>query len=98
MIKSKRIIANSIRDHLIPQVSSKNTPKGMFDALTSMFEGKNINMRMTLRNQLKGVNMKKEETIQSYFSRVSQIKEWLESIGDMVEETEVVMTTLWSSK
>ena len=66
----------------------------MFDALTSMFEGKNINRRMTLRSQLKGVKIQKLETIQSYFSRVSQIKEQLEAIGDMVEEEEAVMTTL----
>ena len=32
--------------------------------------------------------------MQSCFSRVSQIKEQLEAIGDMVEEVEVVMTTL----
>ena len=38
MIKLKRIIIDSIKDHLIPQVSSKNTPKEMFDALTSLFE------------------------------------------------------------
>ena len=38
--------------------------------------------------------MQKEETMQSYFSKVSQIKEQLESVGDMVEEAEVVMTTL----
>jgi hypothetical protein len=43
MIKAKRIIADSIKDHLIPQVSYKNTPKDMFDALTRMYEGKNIN-------------------------------------------------------
>ena len=49
---------------------------------------------MTLRNQLKGVKIQKKETIQSYFSRVSHIKEQLESIGDMVEEEEVAMTTL----
>ena len=59
MIKSKRIIVDSIKNHLIPQVSSKNTPKEMFDALTSLFEGKNINKRMTLRNQLKGVKVQK---------------------------------------
>ena len=57
MIKAKRIIADSIKDH------SKNTPKEMFDALTSLFEAKNINRRMTLRNQLKCVKMKKEETM-----------------------------------
>jgi esterase/lipase len=42
-IRAKIIIANSIKDHLIPQVSSKKTPKEMFDALTRLYEGKNIN-------------------------------------------------------
>ena len=42
MVMEKRIIANSIKDHLIPQVSSLKTPKAMFDALTKLFEGKNI--------------------------------------------------------
>ena len=32
--------------------------------------------------------------MQSYFTRVAQIKDQLESIGDIVEEAEVVMTTL----
>ena len=36
----KRIIANSIKDHLIPQVSSLKTPKAMFDALTSCLKGR----------------------------------------------------------
>ena len=69
MIKFKRIISKYIKDHLISQVSSNNTPNEVFDSLPNMFEGKNINRRMTLRNQLKGVNMQKEETMQSYFSR-----------------------------
>ena len=33
----KSIIIDSIKDHLIPQVSSLNTPKAMFDALTKLF-------------------------------------------------------------
>ena len=94
MVEAKRIIVDYIKDHLIPQVYSKNTPKEVFDALTNIFERKNINMRMTLRNQLKGVKMQKAETMLLYFSRVSQIKEQLEAIGDMVEEVEVVMSTL----
>ena len=49
---------------------------------------------MTLRTQLKNVKMKNSETIQSYFTRVSQIKEQLEAIGDTIEEAELVMTTL----
>ena len=57
MVMAKRIIADSIKDHLIPQVSSLKTPKAMFDALTKLFEGKNINQKMTLRNQLKNVKI-----------------------------------------
>ena len=86
MINVKWIIADSIKDQLIPQVYSKNTPKEMCDALNSMFEGKNINKIMTLRNQLKGVKVQKTKTMQSYFSRISQIKQESDSIGDMVEE------------
>ena len=50
LIMAKRIIDDSIKDHLIPQVSSLKTLKEMFDALTKLFEGKNINQKMNLRN------------------------------------------------
>ena len=85
LVMEKRIIVDSIKDHLIPQVSSLKTPKDMFDALTKLFEGKNINGKMTLRNQLKNVKIQNEETIQSYFTRVSQIKEQLEVVDEQVE-------------
>jgi hypothetical protein len=94
LVKAKRIIADSIKDHLIPHVSSLTTPKQMFDALSRLYEGKNINQKMTLRTQLKSVKMQSLETIQSYFTRVSQIKEQLEAIGDTIKEAELVVTTL----
>jgi hypothetical protein len=71
MIKAKRIIADSIKDHLIPQVSSKNTPKDMIDVLTRMYEGKNINRKMNLRTELKNTKIQRGGTVQDYFSRVS---------------------------
>jgi hypothetical protein len=70
-IRAKRIIVASIKDHLIPYVSSKKTPKEMFDALTRLYEGNNINWKMNLRTQLKNTRMQKGETIQEYFSRIS---------------------------
>ena len=72
--KAKRIIVDYIKDHLIPHVSSFKTPKEVYDALTKMFEGKNINWKLTLRNHLKNVKIQNSKTIQSYFTRVAQIK------------------------
>ena len=57
LVMAKRIISDSIKDHLIPQVSSLKTPKAMFDFLNKLFEGKNINQKKTLRNQLKNVKI-----------------------------------------
>ena len=93
LVKDKKIIADLIKDHLIPQVSSLTKPKEMF-SLTKLFEGNNINRKMTLRKQLKNVKIQNAETIQSYFTRVSQIKEQLEAVEEEVENAEVVITTL----
>ena len=57
LIKAMRIIADSIKDHLIPQVSSNKSPKQMYDSLSRMYEGRNINRKMNLRTQLKSTKM-----------------------------------------
>jgi dsDNA-specific endonuclease/ATPase MutS2 len=75
-------------------MASKKTPKEMFDALTRLYEGRNINRKMNLRTQLKSTRMHKGETIQEYFSRISQFKEQLEAIEDTIDEDELIMTTL----
>ena len=57
LVKAKKIIVVSIMDHLIPQVSSLKTPKEMLHSLSNIFERKNINQNMTLRNKLKEVKI-----------------------------------------
>jgi hypothetical protein len=92
MVRAKRI--DSIEDHFIPQVFSKNNTKEMFDVLTRMYEGNKINQKMNLRTQLNNTKTQKGETIQDYFSRVTHFKEQLEEIGDKLDEDELIMTTL----
>ena len=38
LIREQRIIVDSIKDHLISQVSSKKTPKEMYDSLEMAYE------------------------------------------------------------
>ena len=58
----------------------------MYDALSIMYEGCKINKKINLTAQLKGTNMSKGGSIQYYFTRVSQFKEKLSSIGDTLDE------------
>ena len=62
LVKAKKIIVDSITNQLEPQVSSLKTLKDMFDSLTKLVEGKNINHNMTLRNQLKDVKIQNDHT------------------------------------
>ena len=61
--------------------------------MTSLYEGNNINKKMTLRKQLKNVKIQNSETMQSHFIWVSQIKEQIKVVKENVEG-EIVMTTL----
>jgi len=79
---------------LIPQVSSKKTPKEMYNSLARMYEGRNINRKMNLRAELKSTKMSHGESIQDYFTRVSQFKEQLEAVGDNLDKDELVMISL----
>jgi len=67
MIRAKRIIVDSIKDRSIPKVSSLKTPKEVFDTLTCLFEGEDINRNMTLRSQLKNVNMQDDIQHQAWW-------------------------------
>ena len=61
--KRDMIIVDSIKDKLIPQVSSRENPKEMFDSLSGLFKGRKINRKMTPRSQLKIVRSQKSETM-----------------------------------
>ena len=92
LVKAKKIIVDSVTTQLVLQVSSLKTQK-IFDSLTKLFKGKNKNQNITLRNQLKNVKIQNAETMQSYFTRVSQIKEQLVAVKE-VKNAEVVIITL----
>ena len=56
LVKAKKIIADSVTDQNVPQVSSLKTPK-MYDSLIKLFEDKNLNQKKDLRKQLKNVKI-----------------------------------------
>jgi hypothetical protein len=74
-VKAKRILTDSIKDHLIPNVSELKNTKEMFYSLTILYESKNTSLNLTLWHQLRNVTMNKSETIANIFTRISQIKD-----------------------
>jgi hypothetical protein len=79
---------------MIPNVLELKTLKEMIDSLTIIYEIKNTIRNPTLRNQLKNMKMNKSETISNYFMRISPIKDQLTTIGDLVDNVELMNNTL----
>ena len=69
--KAKSIILDGVKDHLIPHLSEKKTTKEMWDALKNLFEAKNENRKMALKDKLHDTKMGKEESVSSYLTQGS---------------------------
>ena len=88
-INAMSIIVNSIKDHLIPYISHHDSSKKMYDALTNLFSVRNIGQVMSLKNELHDMKMNDDESITSYFVRISQLRYQLQSIEEIISEKEL---------
>jgi hypothetical protein len=92
--KEKRIMSDLVNDHLIPHIFKLQTTMQMYESLNRLYESKDINQNLTLRNKLRNMKMDNLESVTFYIMRVSQIRDHLAAIGDVISEKEIVTTTL----
>jgi hypothetical protein len=70
-VKAKRVLLDSVKDHLIPHIFEKKTAKDMYDALVGLYQSKNTNWKLILRHNLRSVEMSKSDTVASYLMRIT---------------------------
>ena len=92
--RAQRIILDGVKDHLIPHLVEKKTAKDMWDTLTKLFEVKNENRKMALKNKLYSIKMKSDEGVASYLTRVTQVKDELSAVGETIPDLELVRIAL----
>lgn len=68
--KEKRILFDSMKDHLITIITQLKTAKECYDSLTSLFETKNPSQKRALQNKLDDIEMMKTGTIATYFMNI----------------------------
>jgi hypothetical protein len=89
-INAMSIIVDSIKYHLIPYISHLNSTKKMYDALTNLFSVRNIGKVMSLKNELCDMKMNDDDSITSYFVRISWLRYQLQAIKEIISEKELV--------
>jgi hypothetical protein len=92
--KSQRIILDGVKDHLIPHLDKKKTTKEMWDACKNLFEMKNENQNMALKDKFHDMKMGKEESVSSYLTRVAQVRYEMAYVGEVISDLELVRIAL----
>jgi putative lipoic acid-binding regulatory protein len=92
-INDMSIIVDSIKDHLIPYISHLDSSKKMYDALTNLFSVRNIGQVMSMKNELRDMKMN-DDDIMTYFVRISQLRDQLQAIEEIISEKELVNIVL----
>jgi hypothetical protein len=82
-INAMSIIVDSIKDHLISYISHLDSSKKMYNALTNLFSVRNIGQVMSLKNELRNMKMNDDDSITSYFVRISQLRDQLQAIEEI---------------
>jgi hypothetical protein len=92
--RAQRILLDGVKDHLIPHLVEKKTDKEMWDALIKLYQSDNQNQKMALRDKLHAIKMARGEGVTSYLTRLTQVRDELAAVGDIIPEEELVCIAL----
>lgn len=90
-ILAMNLIVHGVKDNLIPCISTLDSSIKMYDALPKLFTIKNIGQVASLKNDIRTVKMTKDDTVSSYFVRITRIYE-LQAIDGRFPEKELVIS------
>ena len=77
----------------MPIITPLKTAKECFDTLVKLYETKAPNQKRLLKSQLRSLKMEKDESMNSFFTKISHLKYQLLAIGVSVDDDDLVQTT-----
>ena len=75
-------------------MAEKKTAYDMWTTLKGLYEAKNENQIMALKEKLQGTKMAKGEGVASFLTRVAQVKDELAAVGEVISDSELVRIAL----
>jgi hypothetical protein len=92
--KAKSLILDGIKDHVIRHLSGNNTTEDVWKASSDLYQPKDENRVMVLRERLRSSKMAKGKGVVPYLTRLTQIGYELAAVGEKTEDAELVHVAL----
>ena len=88
--KARRIIYDSVRENIMPVITPLTTAKECYDTLVKLYETKATSQKRLLKSQLRFLKMGPDESVNSFFTKISNIKDKLLAIGIHTDDDDLV--------
>ena len=69
--KARRIIYDSIKESMMPNITALKTTKECYDALTNLYDKKAPNQKRVLKKRLRTLKLNKDESVGSFFTKIA---------------------------
>ena len=92
--KTRRILLEGVKDHIVSSLHMKTTPFLMWKALTNLFQSRSDQRKLVLKDKLRKIKMEKGDSIPKYLTKFVHCKDELGSVGVTVDEEDLVSLAL----
>ena len=92
--KAKRIIYDSFKEALMPNITSLKTAKECLNTLTNLYEKKAPSKKRVLKKRLRTLKMNKDEGVGPFFTKIAQVRDQLTAIGITVDDDDLMQTVV----
>ena len=86
--KARRIIYGSVKETMMPNITTLKTAKECFDTLANLYEKKAPSQKRVLKKRLRNLKLNKDEGVGSFFTKIAQVRDQLIGIGNTVDDDE----------
>ncbi|GLJ13073.1 hypothetical protein SUGI_0204660 [Cryptomeria japonica] len=92
--KAKILLRMLVKDSFIPHIRDISTSKDTWTPLKGLYEITNTNIIVFLKSKLLSIKMEVNENISDYLSRIKELRDILDDIGEQVSNNDLVTVTL----
>ena len=92
--KTRRILLEGVKDHIVSILHGKATPFAMWKDFTDIFQSSSDQRKLALKHKLRKIKMEKGESIPKYLTKFVQCRDKLGSVGITVADDDLVSLAL----
>ena len=92
--KTRRILLEGVKDHIVSNLHEKSTPFTMWKALTDFFQSSSDQRKLALKDKLRKIKMEKGDSIPKYLTKFVHCRDEMGSVGITVDDEYLVRLAL----